>query len=193
MASSGNPGSRNRGRPVEIDAARLSRVAVELFAERGYDEVSAAEIAEAAGISRRSLFRYFPTKAALVWDGFHDGLEVLSVALLDAGNLPPPAAVFHAVLASAERTPVLELTRTRLRILAEHSELVSMGLGRLDEQIQVCAAYVRNRGVDDLTAHVQAAAITAATFTGYMHWATETADPTPLPSVRRALDALGDL
>jgi AcrR family transcriptional regulator len=193
MAPSGNPGPRTRGRPVEIDAARLSRVAVELFAERGYDEVSAAEIAEAAGISRRSLFRYFPTKADLVWDGFHDGLEVLSVALLDAGNLPPPAAVFHAVLASAERTPVLELTRTRLRILAEHSELVSMGLGRLDEQIQVCAAYLSNRGVDDLTAHVQAAAITAATFTGYMHWATETADPTPLPSVRRALDALGDL
>lgn len=193
MAPSGNPGSRNRGRPVEIDAARLSRIAVELFAERGYDEVSAAEIAEVAGISRRSLFRYFPTKADLVWDGFHDSLEILSVALLDSGHLPPTAAVIHAVVTAAERTPVLELTRTRLRILAEHSELVSMGLGRLDEQIQLCAAYLRNRGVDDLTARVQAAAITAATFTGYMHWATETGDPTPLPSVQRALDAISAL
>ena len=193
MAPSGNPGSRTRGRPVEIDAARLSRVAVELFAERGYDEVSAAEIAEAAGISRRSLFRYFPTKADLVWDGFHDRLEILSVALLDAGNLVPTAAVIHAVLASAERMPVLDLTRARLRILAEHSELVSMGLGRLDEQIQLCAAYLRNRGVDDLAAQVQAAAITAATFTGYLHWATATSDATPVPSVRRALAAVSEL
>jgi AcrR family transcriptional regulator len=193
MAPSGNSGERTRGRPVEIDAAQLSRVAVELFAERGYDSVSAAEIAEAAGISRRSLFRYFPTKADLVWDGFHDSLEMLSVALLDAGHLPPTDAVIHAVLKSAERTPVLDLTRTRLQILAEHSELVSMGLGRLDEQIQLCAAYLRNRGVDHLTAQVQAAAITAATFTGYMHWATATFDPTPLPSVRRALDAVCEL
>jgi hypothetical protein len=40
---------------------------------------------------------------------------------------------------------------------------------------------------------VQAAAITAATFTGYMHWATETSDETPLPTVRAALDALSML
>jgi AcrR family transcriptional regulator len=193
MAASGASNPRTRGRPVEIDAARLSRTAVELFAERGYAEVSAAEIAEKAGVSRRSLFRYFPTKADLVWDGFHDGLEMLSVALLENGDLPPSDAVIAAVVASAERTPVVDLTRTRLRILAEHSELVSMGLGRLDEQIQICAAYLRNRGVESLAAMVQAAAITAASFTGYMHWATETSDRTPVTSVRRALDALTDL
>jgi AcrR family transcriptional regulator len=190
MVPTGDSGSRSRGRPVEIDSARLSRVAVGLFDERGYDAVSAAEIAEAAGISRRSLFRYFPTKADLVWDGFHDSLEVLSVALLEHGDRTPTEAVLDAFLATAERTPVLELTRTRLRILAEHSELVSMGLGRLDEQVQLCAAYLRNRGVDPLTARVQAAAITAASFTGYLHWATQTTDATPLPSVRRALDAI---
>lgn len=190
MVLTGASGSRTRGRPVEIDSARLSRIAVGLFAERGYDAVSAAEIAEAAGISRRSLFRYFPTKADLVWDGFHEALEVLSVALLEHGDHAPGEAVLEAFLATAERTPVLELTRTRLRILAEHSELVSMGLGRLDEQIQLCAAYLRNRGVDPLTAQVQAAAITAASFTGYLHWATQTSDASPVASVRRALDAV---
>ena len=184
------PGQQTRGRPVEIDSARLSEIAVGLFAERGYDRVSAAEIAEAAGISRRSLFRYFPTKADLVWDGFHESLEMLSVALLENGDHAPVTAVLDAVISTAERTPVVELTRTRLKILAEHTELVSMGLGRLDEQIELFAAYLRNRGVDELTAQVQAAAITAATFTGYLFWATRTTDAAPLESVRRSLAAL---
>ncbi|SFC83996.1 transcriptional regulator, TetR family [Nocardioides terrae] len=186
-------GPRTRGRPVEIDSARLSRIAVELFAERGYDEVSAAEVAATAGVSRRSLFRYFPSKADLVWHGFREGLEMLSVALLDSGDLPPADAVAAAMIAMVERTPALELTRTRLRILAEHRELMSIGLGRLDEQVAICAAYLRNRGVDDLTSQAQAAAITAAAFTGYLYWATSTTDPAPLGSVRRALEAVGEL
>ncbi|GAA1964979.1 hypothetical protein GCM10009798_26530 [Nocardioides panacihumi] len=190
MTPHGAPGQQTRGRPAEIDSARLSEIAVGLFAERGYDRVSAAEIAAAAGISRRSLFRYFPTKADLVWDHFHEGLEMLSVALLEKGDRAPVTAVIDAVICTAERTPVPELTRTRLQILAEHPELVSVGLGRLDEQIELCATYLRTRGVDELTAQVQAAAITAATFTGYLHWATRTTDTAPLESVRRSLAAL---
>ncbi len=57
------------GRPAAIDAQDLARVAIGLFAERGYDAVSMADIAEAAGVGRRSLFRYFPSKADLVWGG----------------------------------------------------------------------------------------------------------------------------
>jgi AcrR family transcriptional regulator len=193
MAPSGSSGARTRGRPIEIDPARLSRTAVELFAERGYDDVSAAEVADAAGVSRRSLFRYFPTKADLVWYGFEDRLEVLSVALLENGDQPPVRAIVDGLLVAAQRTPVLELTRSRLRILAEHAELVSMGLGRLDEMVQVCAAYLRNRGVDDLTAQVQGTALVAAFFTGCLHWATHTSDPAPVDSVRRALDAVSAL
>jgi AcrR family transcriptional regulator len=70
MASSLPVVSRHRGRPVEIDREHLARVALGLFFERGFDNVSAAEIATAAGVSRRSLFRYFPTKVDLVWDRF---------------------------------------------------------------------------------------------------------------------------
>jgi AcrR family transcriptional regulator len=193
MAGIEDGASRTRGRPVEINPSQLSRTAVELFAERGYHEVSATEIAAAAGVSRRSLFRYFPTKADLVWDGFEDSLRILAAALRDQGHLPPVRALLAAFLVMAERTPVLELTRTRLRILAAHAELVSTGLGRLDEQIALSSAYLRERAVDPLTARVQSSAITAAAFTGYLHWATETSDATPLPSVRRALDAVAGI
>lgn len=48
-----------------------------LFDTSGYDGTSMDDIAVAAGVSRRSLFRYFPVKAALIWDGFDPFFRVL--------------------------------------------------------------------------------------------------------------------
>ncbi len=47
---------------------QLVASARELFAERGYDATSTADIAAAAGVTERTLFRYFPNKIALVLD-----------------------------------------------------------------------------------------------------------------------------
>lgn len=46
----------------------ISDLATKLFAERGYDAVTTAEIAERAKVSVPTLFNYFPTKEALVFD-----------------------------------------------------------------------------------------------------------------------------
>ena len=51
-----------RQRRREFTADEIERVAIELFAVRGFDTVTVDEIAEAAGISARTFFRYFPTK-----------------------------------------------------------------------------------------------------------------------------------
>lgn len=51
----------------------ISNVAIDLFATRGFDEVSVDDVAEAAGIARRTLFRYYPSKKnALPWGGDFD-------------------------------------------------------------------------------------------------------------------------
>ena len=55
-----------RQRRREFTADEIERVAIELFAVRGFDTVTVDEIAEAAGISARTFFRYFPTKAHVV-------------------------------------------------------------------------------------------------------------------------------
>jgi AcrR family transcriptional regulator len=48
--------------------ATISRLATRLFIERGYDAVTTAEIAALAEVSVPTLFKYFPTKEALVFD-----------------------------------------------------------------------------------------------------------------------------
>ena len=57
-------GPRERRR--RLTAAEVERVAIELFAERGFDAVTVDEIAAAANISRRTFFRYYPSKEDVV-------------------------------------------------------------------------------------------------------------------------------
>jgi AcrR family transcriptional regulator len=52
--------------------ATISETAIALFLERGYDQVSVAEIAAAADVSKRTLFAYFPSKDDLVLHRFAD-------------------------------------------------------------------------------------------------------------------------
>ena len=46
------------GRRRSTTRHQIADVAIELFARRGFDEVSVDDVAEAAGIARRTLFRY---------------------------------------------------------------------------------------------------------------------------------------
>lgn len=55
-------GGGSRARRREAETLRIVKVALALFLERGLDDVTADEIAEAAAISRRTFFRYFPSK-----------------------------------------------------------------------------------------------------------------------------------
>jgi AcrR family transcriptional regulator len=55
-------------RPTEQVAERLGAAAIRLFSERGFDQVTVAEIAAAAGLTSRTFFRYYPTKETVVVD-----------------------------------------------------------------------------------------------------------------------------
>ncbi|WP_439030073.1 acyl-CoA-like ligand-binding transcription factor [Gordonia terrae] len=55
------------GRPATTSAHQLAARAQELFLERGFENTSVGDIADAAGVSRRTFFRYFATKADVVW------------------------------------------------------------------------------------------------------------------------------
>ncbi|MEU6175358.1 helix-turn-helix domain-containing protein [Streptantibioticus parmotrematis] len=77
---------------------RLKRAALELYLERGYDNVTVTHIAERAGLTRRSYFRYFPDKREVLFAGSERLPPALAEAVLTADpNAAPLAAVLDAL------------------------------------------------------------------------------------------------
>jgi AcrR family transcriptional regulator len=67
--TAGAPGTEGlRERKKRLMRQQLSDTATEMFVERGFDAVRVAEIAEACGVSEKTVFNYFPTKESLVLD-----------------------------------------------------------------------------------------------------------------------------
>jgi AcrR family transcriptional regulator len=65
----------------------ISDTATLLFLERGFDKVRVAEVAEACGVSEKTVFNYFPTKESLVLDEEQDMADQVRRALAaDAGG-----------------------------------------------------------------------------------------------------------
>lgn len=64
-----------QGRPAVTTREELELIALELFAERGFDATTVDDVAEAAGIGRRTFFRYFASKNDVVWGDFDAALE----------------------------------------------------------------------------------------------------------------------
>ncbi|WP_406131499.1 TetR family transcriptional regulator [Streptomyces sp. NBC_00989] len=96
-SSNADPGRRERKKAATRRA--LSETALQLFLERGFDNITVREIAEAADVSTTTLMNYFPTKEALVFD-LDDELE---------------RSLVEAVTGRAPDMPVLESLRRYMR------------------------------------------------------------------------------
>jgi len=100
------------GRPPLTTRLEIERVAFALFARRGFDETTVDDIASAAGIGRRTFFRYFASKNDVVWGDFDAGLrhfadaldeadpgqpwmEALRAAVVDFNSLDPALVPLH--------------------------------------------------------------------------------------------------
>ncbi|WP_072803352.1 mycofactocin system transcriptional regulator [Rhodococcoides yunnanense] len=80
MGRGAKPSSRVGRRP-STTRGQISDIGIELFARQGFDATSVDEIAEAAGIARRTFFRYFPSKNAVPWGDFDEQLTALRALL----------------------------------------------------------------------------------------------------------------
>jgi len=84
------------GRPAVTSRAELEQISLAMFSEQGFDVTSVDEIAAAAGIGRRTFFRYFKSKNDAVWGDFDTQLESF------AGwfeHCPPELPVVDAICA----------------------------------------------------------------------------------------------
>lgn len=95
--------------------------ATDLFAEKGYDETTVDEIADRAGISRRSFFRYFSSKSDLMASGIIDYGTFLSEAIRACPSGSSVSEVIrHAILQVAQQCTALSHTRKVMQIVAKY-------------------------------------------------------------------------
>jgi AcrR family transcriptional regulator len=90
-AGSGAEGLRERKK--RQTRQQLTDTATEMFLARGFDAVRVAEIAQACGVSEKTVFNYFPTKEALVLDLPAAAITALRAALSDPAVPPVRAAL----------------------------------------------------------------------------------------------------
>lgn len=72
----------------------IAAAAMGLFAEHGFDAVTVAQVAAAAGVAEKTVFNYFPTKAELFFD---EGEDLLAELLLTVGQRPDGQTALAAV------------------------------------------------------------------------------------------------
>jgi len=163
------------GRRPATTAAELSHVAIRLFRDRGYEATTVDDIAAAAGIGRRTFFRYFPSKSDAPWGDFDRRLAQLR----DFLRRQPPSAPLLDVL----RTAVLEFNRVppeevhwhreRMRLLLYVPALQAHSILRYAAWRDVIAEYVADRlGLDrdDHPPQALAWALLGAAISAYEQW-----------------------
>ncbi|PYY61873.1 MULTISPECIES: TetR family transcriptional regulator [unclassified Curtobacterium] len=186
---------RPTGRPRTIDPDAVSLVALRLFDEQGFDAVSMEDVASAAGVSRRSLFRLFPNKAALVWGGLDEFAARFREALRSRPADEPSAVALRAAYRIGATFPddAVEVTRHRLRVIRANPSLEHVGAATVTALTDEILRYVAERdGVtaDDLVVAVRAHTLAAAASAALTWWALH-GDGRPEDVVERALALLG--
>jgi AcrR family transcriptional regulator len=155
------PGLRERKKLQTRE--KIERVALQLFAERGYDETTLADIADAADVSRRTIFAYFESKEDIL---FCD--EPLLYARLEQTltRRPPGATTVDALreFVSAESASD-EHARLRKRIIGANEGLRLSERARsapLERLLAESIARDLDAGPDDVRPLLIAASVTAA-------------------------------
>lgn len=185
---------RPTGRPRTIDPDAVSLVALRLFDEQGFDAVSMDDVATAAGVSRRSLFRLFPNKAALVWGGLDGFASRFGDALRERPSTESSSVALRAAYRIGATFPddAVEVTRHRLRVIRANPSLEHVGAATVTTLTDAIVRFVAERDgatPDDLAVSVRAHALAAAASAALTWWALH-GDGRPEDVVDRALALL---
>jgi AcrR family transcriptional regulator len=155
------PGLRERKKQQTRE--KIARVALDLFAERGYDETTLADIADAADVSTRTIFAYFNSKEDILFCDEPQFYIVLEQAL---ANRPPGATTVDALrefLAAQDMADAIH--QRRKKIVAESASLrlaERARFGRLEELIADSIARDLDAQPGDIRPAFVAASMTAA-------------------------------
>ena len=172
---------------------RLAQAALELFAERGYENTTVIDIAQRAGLTKSTFFRHFQDKREVLFGGGTlNGLVAGAIAAAPA-TATPLEAVAHALDAVGRQafTPARrEFVARRRAVIAANPELQERealkGLGLIASM----TGALKRRGVPDLTSYVAADLGALAWKIAYERWS-DTGNADDFSEVARR--ALGEM
>ena len=163
---------RGMGRWEPNARGRLERAALELYAERGFEQTTVAEIAERAGLTERTFFRYFADKREVLFAGGANLQEFLVSAVASAPDSAPP---IEAVAAALEGAGALLQERELIKLASLASAL---------------ATALRERGVTGPAASLAAEAGIAVFKIAFERWVGGTSQPDLPRLIRESFDDL---
>lgn len=140
-------------------AERLGVAAVELFADRGYENVTVADIAERAGLTKRTFFRHFADKREILFRGQDTYREMFADAIARApAEVGPMEAVGAALLAftAGFADDRREFLATRQAVIEANPDLKERDLLKTATLTAAMADALVARGVNPSTAKLAA-------------------------------------
>lgn len=179
----------------EPDArGRLENAAMELFQERGYLRTTVGEIAERAGLTERTFFRYFADKREVLFSrskelekGIIDQIES---AAKEASPLDAVISALAAAGAELQDRRDLQFVRARYALVTEHAELQERELIKLASLAAAVTKALQARGVTEPAASLIAEAGIAVFKIGFERWISERKAQGFAAHIRAAADAL---
>lgn len=194
MATTRDRPGTGAGRPESTSHAAIEQAAFELFSQHGFDGTTLDQIAHAVGVNRRTLFRYYPSKADIPWGRFDQTLAEFDRMLRE---LPIDWPVHRAVLEGIVRfndvpDDAHPSHRSRMRLILDTPALQAHSALRYAQWRRVIAGFVAERhGVapDDLLPQVAGHAALGIALAAYEQWMRdESAELSDL--LRRSMDEL---
>jgi mycofactocin system transcriptional regulator len=177
------------GRRRSTTPHHITDVAIDLFAAHGFDEVSVDDVAHAAGIARRTLFRYYASKNAIPWGDFDAHLRHLRDLLDKVDPGVPLDDALRAALLAFNTFDESETARhrQRMRVILQTAELQAYSMTMYAGWREVIAAFVAKRSgmkTTDLLPQTVAWTLLGVALAAYEHWLADESSSLP--------QALGD-
>lgn len=163
------------GRRRSTTQDHITDVALDLFVNRGFDDVSVDDVAQAAGIARRTLFRYYPSKNAIPWGDFDAHLDLMRHLLAEVPHDVPVGAALRSVLLAFNDFGEVELTkhRHRMRVILGTAALQAHSMTMYAGWREVVAEFVARRtggATADLVPQTAAWTMLGVALSAYEYW-----------------------
>ncbi|MDO8189085.1 TetR family transcriptional regulator [Conexibacter sp. JD483] len=160
---------------------RLAQAALELYAERGFERTTVAEIAARAGVTERTFFRHFADKREVLFSGSEEIEQALAdgVAQAPAGAAPLDAVAAALTAIGTVLQSRRPFARTRQQVIAATPELQERELRKLARLGALLGAGLRERGVAEPDATVAAETGIALFRVAFERWSEQHAGAEP--------------